>query len=92
MSDDGADRFGGLHVTGRESSDWMHAAGDTVLEFTSTCWHRFVRPVSPVFEGATVAVVSTAVSAALTVGIDGGPIFYTLTALVTISVYFKYRL
>ncbi|AEH39086.1 hypothetical protein Halxa_0485 (plasmid) [Halopiger xanaduensis SH-6] len=92
MSDDGADRFGALYATSWGSNDRVRAVGDAVLEFTATCWHQFVRPISPVFEGAAVAVASTAVSAALTVGIDGGAIFYTLTALVIVSVYFNHRL
>lgn len=70
----------------------MHDIGGALLEFTAARWQRFVRPMSPVFEGAVVAVASTAVSAALTVGIDGGPLFYTLTALVTVLLYFHYRL
>ncbi|WP_459808112.1 hypothetical protein [Halopiger thermotolerans] len=63
-----------------------------MFEFTATRWQRFVRPMSPVFEGAAIGVVGTAVSAALTASVGAGPLCYTLTALAIVSLYLKYRL
>lgn len=91
MSDDTANRSEGLSA-GRDSIDRVRAAGEAVLAFPVTRWRRSIRSVCPVFEGAAVAVGSPVVSAGLTVGIDGGPIFYTLTAFVIASIYLKHRL
>lgn len=63
-----------------------------LIAFPAARWQRFLRTVAPVLEGATIAVASTVISAALTVVLGGGVIFYTLTALVLVSVYFRYRL
>lgn len=92
MSGDDADRSGELYAADREPRDQGHVAERPLLEGTAARWQRFVGPVSPVFEGAAVSAASTAVAATVTVGIDGGPIFYTLAALVTVSLYFKRRL
>lgn len=92
MSDDDADRSAALHASDRETLIWTRLAELAPLEFSVARWQLFRRTFGPVLEGAGVTVASTAVSAAITVAIDGGFRFYTITAFLLAAVYFKCRL
>lgn len=82
----------GLPASDSETADQLSATEENLFAFPTGRWQRFLRTVGPVLEGAAIAVASTVVSATLTVALGTGVIFYTFTALVLISIYFRYRI